>query len=255
MSVSQRLMFAVLVLITTACKKDTIVTPVEDLPTVAPSLNINFKALANNSVLVPNSKWYTNVSQDSFTVTKFNYYISNIKLTRSDGTVFTEPESYHLIRHVEGSTSFTINNLPEGNYTAMEFLIGVDSLRNVSGAQTGALDVANVMFWDWNTGYIFFKLEGNYRSSVTHGQDYTIHIGGFSGKYSCLQKCKLSFANPVVAQANKQSGLYINSHVDEIFKSPTTLSFDDYYASINLPMFQSISLNYKDMFVVDRIEN
>ena len=30
--------------------------------------------------------------------------------------------------------------VPEGNYTKVEFLIGVDSLRNTKGAQTGDLD-------------------------------------------------------------------------------------------------------------------
>ena len=43
--------------------------------------------------------------------------------------------------------------------------------------------------------------------------------------------------------------------VDEIFMNPNIIGFDDYYASVTLPMFQSISINYKDMFVVDKVEN
>jgi hypothetical protein len=38
------------------------------------------------------------------------------------------------------------------NITAIKFLLGVDSLKNVSGIQTGALDPAKGMFWTWNTG-------------------------------------------------------------------------------------------------------
>ena len=160
-----------------SCRKDTktetppvteplVVTPVDTTKKSEPSLSFSFKALANDAPLVMSTnstnKGYVNAGGDHFTVTLFNYYISNIRLKKADGSEYVEPESYHLIRHGEGKTTFTVSNLPEGNYTSMEFLIGVDAPRNTSGAQTGDLDVSNNMFWDWNQGYVFFKLEGNY---------------------------------------------------------------------------------------------
>ena len=51
--------------------------------------------------------------------------------------------------------------LPEGDYTELQFLLGVDSLHNVSGAQTDDLDPAKDMFWTWNSGYVMAKMEGN----------------------------------------------------------------------------------------------
>ena len=50
--------------------------------------------------------------------------------------------------------------MPAGNYNSLSFLLGVDSMHNVSGAQTGALDPANDMFWTWNSGYVMAKMEG-----------------------------------------------------------------------------------------------
>src|SRR5205085_3433926 len=138
----------------------------------------SFSAFVNKTALVPNTKWYKNTSNEIFTVTKLKYYITNVKLHREDGLVFTEEDSYHLIKHVDSlsATAFSIKNLPPGNYNGMEFLIGVDSLRNVSGVQTGALDVNNQMFWSWNSGYIFFKMEGDYVSdSVPDGSQFAIH--------------------------------------------------------------------------------
>ena len=255
----------VAVFVSTSCKKDTKTeTPVDPTPTpaptttLAPSVAFNFKAMANSLTLTPVTKHYAGVFNDFYTVTKFTYYISNVKLKRADGFVFAEPESYHLIKHVEGATSFTLNDVPEGTYNHIEFLIGVDSLRNVSGAQSGALDVANDMFWDWNTGYIFFKLEGSYVSATVNTSpeaEYSMHIGGFKGKFSCLQKCSYDLASPIVAQKGKQSNVFNNVIIDEIFKTPVTFGFDQYYSSITESTFKLISDNYKDMIVVDHVEN
>jgi hypothetical protein len=248
----------------TACKKDVSTTspvtadPVITVPsdTTRGDLVLNFQAMANGSVLVPNTYSYTNVAEDTFTVTKFNYYISNVKLKRSDGQLFAEKESYHLIKHVEGQTSFTITDVPPGDYGYIEFLIGVDSLRNVSGVQSGALDVANGMFWDWNSGYIFFKLEGSYKDAVeVNGHDYSIHIGGFKGQYSCLQKPAFNLIQSIKISGKRKSKLYYNVSVDEIFTKPRVFSFDQYFGNPGDKTFWEMSKNYMDMFAVDKIEN
>lgn len=101
-------------------------------------------------------KWFINDKGDSVLVSKFIYYLSNIVLTKSDGSKYTADNSYHLLSFTSsGTPSFTLSDVPAGEYTAIDFLIGIDSLRNCSGAQTGDLDPAKGMFWTWNSGYIF----------------------------------------------------------------------------------------------------
>lgn len=243
-----------------ACRKDPLdpqkVNEVQEplKPVEKPSATFVFRATANGETLVPETKWYTNSSLDSFTVTKFNYYISNIKLIGANGTVYAEPESYHLIQHVEGNERFTISDLAPGTYTAMEFMIGVDSIRNVSGAQTGALDVANQMFWDWDTGYIFYKLEGEFNTVSKPFRDmYAIHIGGFSGPLSCLRSGRLVFPQALVADGGK-STVRISAAAEEVFDSPEKIGFDDYYPVSDRTFF-SLSLNYTNMFSVESVEN
>lgn len=242
----------------TSCKKDNVIETEGSVEETSanPVVTFNFEAQVNNLLLIPETKWYTNTSKDSFNVTKFNYYISNIKLTREDGTIFKETESYHLVKHVEGITSFTLSDVPVGNYTNIEFLIGVDSLRNVSGAQTGALSVSNDMFWEWKSGYIFFKLEGSYStSSQKIKSQYGMHIGGFKGKFPCLQTCSLPLITGIEAKKNKHSTVFFNVNIDEIFIHPQEIGFDYYFNNISDAMFQQISINYKDMFTVKKIEN
>lgn len=237
-----------------ACVKDTIVdkTPIQPKTN---QIQLLFKPFANSKDFVAKSKWYTNPSNEVFNVTKFNYYISNIQLTDLNGKVFKEPESYHLIKHADNVNDLMIKDVPFGEYNKIEFLIGVDSARNVSGAQTGALDPANVMFWEWNSGYIFFKLEGSYASATTNEMEYAMHVGGFSGKFSCLQNASFTMNSFVSVKADKISKIYMNVILDEIFKTPNKLNFDQYYLHIGDSMFNLISKNYKNMFVFDKIEN
>lgn len=237
-----------------SCKKDTIIEP--PAPDKQPSAVFNFKAIVDNSTLIPNSKWYKNANGDSFTVTKFNYYISNIKLKRDDGTVFAENYSYHIIKQVEGVNSFSIANLPEGNYNQIEFLIGVDSTKNVSGSQSGDLSPDSLMFWDWSTGYIFFKFEGLCKTNISPvAGTFAMHVGGFTGLDNFLKKCTFNLINPIVASKNKQSKVYYNVNINEIFMNPLLIDFDTYSVVGGGKKAADISENYKDMFVIDRVEN
>lgn len=123
---------------------------------------------------------YTNNSGEKFKISTFKFYVSLVEAVNSS-TNFkaTETESYHLVDLADpNSHQFTVN-LKNGIYDKLNFNIGVDSVRNVSGAQTGALDPVHGMFWTWNTGYIFAKLEGKSPSSTAPFQMFTYHIGGF----------------------------------------------------------------------------
>lgn len=120
------------------------------------------------------------------------YYFSNIVLGKADGSEWQELESYRIVDLQNGSeVELRIDSIPVGRYEQIRFTIGVDSLRNVSGAQTGALDPAENMFWSWNSGYIFIKAEGN--SSASPSGDFVYHIGGFSGPNNAIRSPQLSF--------------------------------------------------------------
>ncbi len=215
---------------------------------------INFKLYANGELL-RDSAFYTNAQGDSFSVNKFNYYISNIKLTRTDGFVYHEKDIYRLVKHMEGEESF-IMNVPTGKYSKMEFLIGVDSLRNVSGIQSGALDPVHNMFWDWNSGYIFFKMEGKFRTSTQQFiDDYAIHIGGFKNPNSCLQTATLNFDTLLNIKTGRVPTLKIAVAAEEVFKRPHDIGFDYYYSHMTLETFREVSENYRDMFTVRHMQN
>lgn len=253
-----RLFFAAFVIITCACDKDPQVLPkqVPKTDTLAKCvLKFNAQA-ADQNLKFGNDIWYKNVQGDSFTVSKFNYFISNIKLYTDSVNYKKISDVYLLVKHHISKQQFTVNTAIQGTFSAMEFLIGVDSLRNISGAQIGDLDPGNDMFWDWTTGYIFYKLEGMYKNQTTYpAREYAIHIGGFQGRYSCLQRVRLSFSKPLVLKHGYKSQITLQTQLDEVFKTPYSIGFDDYYNDVTLPMFQNLSQNYSDMFRIQEILN
>lgn len=126
------------------------------------------------------------VTGDTIVVERFRYYISNISFTDRRGNTITPEPAYFLVDE-ENEASKSIPLEIPGGAGSIHFLIGVDSIRNVSGIQTGALDPLQGMFWTWNSGYIMAKLEGTCERVQSAGHRFTYHIGGFrNGNHTAM---------------------------------------------------------------------
>lgn len=152
-------------------------------------LTISFNNLFNKQVLDFNTE-YVNAHGEKIKLSTLNYFISNIKLTKKDGTVYTLPQdsSYFLVKESEpASKLLSLTNIPAGKYDRISFMVGVDSIRNTMDIEkrTGSLDVGSAakgMYWVWNSGYIFFKMEGSSPSAPEKQKNrFAYHIGGFGG--------------------------------------------------------------------------
>jgi hypothetical protein len=244
-----------------ACHKDkTTDPPVTTVPTIAKGqMVLAFTAKVDTARLVFN-KPYLNANADTFSVSKFNYFISNVVITKSDNTLYTENESYHLIRHASGSTfSLTLTNVPVADYKSISFMIGVDSTRNVSGTQSGDLDPANVsdMFWSWNTGYIFLKLEGSSPKVPSGDKKFQFHIGGYGGVNKTQRSVGLSFVNtPASVKESGMPVLQIGVNVNEIFANPTKVDLKSQYTILNQGAnAKMVADNYADMMQLTSVQN
>ncbi|MFI5173082.1 MAG: MbnP family protein, partial [Chitinophagales bacterium] len=204
---------------------------------------------------------YTNANGDLFTPTLFKYFVSNIRLIRSDNTEYAIDDSYDnsyflVNQDDEESMTLDMDTLSAGNYKAIKFLLGVDSTHNVSGAQSGALAPTNGMFWDWNTGYIFLKLEGSSPVIPTPAQTFTYHIGGFAAPNNNLKEIYLEFDGDNLPLANNtHPELHLVIDVLEILKNPTTINMATFPTGIMSANANAaiIANNYADMFTYDHI--
>lgn len=148
-------------------------------------LSVEISHLLGERPLQLGAEAYSLPGGEQLQVERLRYYLSNFRLRRADGSWAAAARSEHdargyfLVDESEPATRrFDVAGLAPGAYEGIEFLIGVDAARNAAGAQTGGLDPARGMFWTWNTGYIFLKLEGRSPQSTASGQAVSYHVGG-----------------------------------------------------------------------------
>jgi hypothetical protein len=124
-------------------------------------------------------KEYVLGEKDTLTIQRFKFYVSGIVWLNGQGKELKQDKGYYLV-DMDDPASLTIAlQAPPPSAVTIRFLIGVDSIRNVSGVQSGALDPLQGMFWTWNSGYIMAKLEGTANRSEQIGRRFTYHVGGF----------------------------------------------------------------------------
>jgi hypothetical protein len=135
-------------------------------------------------------------------------------------------------------------------------MVGVDSARNVSGAQTGALDPANGMFWTWNTGYIMAKLEGNAPTSPSGTFEY--RIGGFKEPDNVIKKPTLlfPFGQTLDLKPERTSEITVSANINSWFYNPHDIKFNQTPVCTSPgSLAKQIAENYSKMFTVDSVIN
>lgn len=208
------------------------------------SLYLELEPSVGAAPLQLNAGTYANGNGEQFTVSAFKYYLSNVKLRRVDGSQYAVPDSYFLVDVAQaGSQHITLPGVPAGEYTGLSFVVGVDSARNVAGAQTGALDPVHGMFWDWNSGYIFMRLEGTSPASATGRLLFAIM--GFQRPYNALRTIGLPFGGATVTVSpDHEPEIHLRVDVQKMFVGPTPLRFADVYDSEGGPSAVRVATNY-----------
>ncbi|NIJ55361.1 MbnP family protein [Dyadobacter arcticus] len=244
----------------------------EPSPTAASGITLEFDNVVGDKNLVLSGPSNTNAFGEDFVITKFNYFISNIKLLRSDGTshVIPQDSSYFLIQEDNKESQFIkLKNVPVGDYSGVEFMVGVDSLRSTSPIEKrkGVLDPGGTMedgmYWAWNSGYIFLKMEGTSSKATSANGKFYYHIGLFGGfdtkTVNNTRIVKLEFGSSkasVTAEEVPEVHLLVDAL--KVFNGPGTnlsIAQNNTVMSQQAAKSQEIANNYAKMFTLDHIHN
>jgi len=248
----------------TACKKE---KTTAYNTSIKSTLSVEFDNIAGSSDLQLNTGTYTNAAGQSFKVTKLKYYVSNFVLTNVDGTTYTVPQDscYFLIDESDEETHDPAMRVPEGEYKTLTFTVGVDSLRNTKdiSQRTGALDPAGTaadMYWGWNSGYIFLKLEGTSPVITAMGNTFMYHVGGFGGYSSPTPNniktitLDLTARGTAKVKQGKTANLHLMVDVLKMLNGSTNIDFTAtnmvHSADGGIPLAN----NYASMFTHDHTE-
>jgi hypothetical protein len=207
------------------------------------TLKMQFKPVFGTENLILEEKTYVTTQFDTVSIATFKVYISNLQYIFEDNSVFSEPNSYHLLdSEKEESLSFEVKNVPDKKLKFLSFNIGVDSLANVSGALTGDLDPILGMYWAWNTGYVHAKIEGMSSACKTPKNVFEFHIGGYLPPFNALKTVKLP------CSLTAKNGITLTVDASKWFSNIKLGETN----SVLMPnkMALSIANNYADMFKI-----
>jgi hypothetical protein len=262
-----------------SCSKNDNAAPEFDEANLAP-FSVEFDNIVGDRTLTLNNAAspYANAAGEKFTISLLQYFISNIKLSRADGTTYTVPQdsSYFLIKGTDRATRFAKMRVPEGDYTKLTFTLGVDSLRSTMdiSKRTGVLDPAagghdsGGMYWGWNSGYIFFRMEGNSdvisndaNGDPTGKKQFRYHIGGFGG-YSAptinnIKAVTINLTTGGVARVRngRQSNVHLFANVMQVFNGKNNVSIAAHPSVMFSDFSTTVAGNLTQMFRHDHTEN
>jgi len=225
----------VIVVLALACLSFQIKMNKKDFPVL---LHLNFQ----KEPLVLNDKKYITKTNDTVTITKMKFYLSNIVLELEDGSEYKESNSVHLVdAETLSSLVFVLKNVPDLKIKKIRFAVGIDSKNSISEKFDGDLDPVLGMYWAWNTGYVNMKLEGKSSSCTNVKKEFQFHIGGYLPKQNALQEIELKIDGKQI----------INIEV-ELSKWLDTLSIKE-ANSVMTPGIKAMAMAriYKNMFLID----
>ena len=224
------------------------------------NLTVNFTPMVDTLRLSFDSV-YRNFWKEEYSVSAFKFYVCKFDLINTDSNrvYHLNSDKYFLIDAAD-STTWAVKLLATPfTYNRISFLIGVDSARNISGEQTGALDPANGMFRSRSEGYVMAKLEGSSPLSP-EGNKIQYHIAGFSRDSSVLRKPTLLFPFgqylKIDSLPGKKSIVNINADVNDWFFNPHQIKIATRPSCTTQGLLaKDISENYSKMFSVDTVIN
>ena len=217
------------------------------------TVKVTFQPVVNSQALVLGETYHNDLGED-YSVTAFRFYAAYPALKNNNTSLaVTGQTKYRLVdASLNNTLSFTVTTT-DSLFNSFSFQVGVDSIDNVSGAQSGDLDPGKGMFWTLNSGYVMAKLEGTSSFSGMPGDEFTYHVGGFSGTNNSIRTIMLS-TQQVKLNSNRATGIIINADINKWFSGVHSLKISD-NAFVHSPgeLAKEYADNYATMFSVAEI--
>lgn len=233
-------------------------------------VQIFFDPTVAGDQLLLGSSLYLNSNQESLRISRFNYIISNVRLTNDKGVVFVYPknDSYFVIDSEASLQTINLNNVPAGNYTSITFGLGVDQEKYLSGEsnQQEFWDLASQheMTWAWITGYKFINFEGDFKSNGMEGNPkFSVHIGSHGSSLDNYKEISLMLPNSARVRSNTFPSIHLMVDANKLLDGLNKIKLSEHLnpagttASImvNANLSPKIMQNAMEMFKVDHVHN
>ncbi len=217
----------------------------------ASNARINFQMMhyvGNEAVEFDNIE-YTNSFGNLYSVSRLQYFISDISLEMKDGTeVFIDQEFY--VDGLEESTTTLVpeSQVPVGEYISVSFIFGLSAEKNIAGAFPNPPE--NNMEWPppLGSGYHYMKLEGKIDSSGTVN-NYQAHTGPTNGNQNFIE---VTLPGSAFTVSGNEVTLFIKMDINKWWEGPNLFDLNQMTMVMgNQEIQQKLQENGGDVFVFE----
>lgn len=192
----------------------------------------------------------------AYQISTLQYYISNVRLTKDDGTDYAIDGIYEISKGSD-IVELDLENIPAGHYHGVKFYVGVDSTTNHSDpttydASSALAPQSPSMHWNWNSGYIFMILEGEVDTTAdasgTANTEFVMHLGmdNFLSDIALTSHFEVSSTAHPAVTINMDAEELIGGSID--FTSADDLST---HTMNNMPLANKLKANIANAFSVE----
>ena len=231
-------------------------------------LILEFDNAYGGNDLILNTQGNTTSNNEVLKISLVKYIVSNVVLTKADGTTFTYPKSKSYFIADEATAAgreFELTDVPAGDYVKVKFGIGVDEEQWKLGASgqgdfLAQADKADMM-WSWAAGYKFLAFEGTFTSqTVNTPTSFMIHTGKTGTDYNYTE-VTVDMPTKALVRTTITPEVHLITDLSKIIDGKNKIKLSDNNANgmgamimsgANLPL---ITQNISAMFRVDHVHN
>lgn len=186
---------------------------------------------------------------DSLRFDSLRYYVSAISLLNDKGQWIYAPLDPQLVL-LDFSTLFLIQlaQIPVGDYEAIRFRLGVDSVSNAAGIGPNFLDPLYGMYHGPSMGYIHIKAKGNANSAPSSQFNY--ELCGYGQPLVVQQQFDANEQLHVTQAGEPALGFFVNTAA---FWDLSTRPQDYYYVHNPGPANALLSQNFGRAFIFEHV--
>ena len=198
---------------------------------------------------------YSDANGRHFSLTKAQFFVSNIILQNADRSSYTMKNAY-ILKGID-SEQYLVGTAPVGTYTSFKFNVGLDATTNArtpaSFTPTGYLPSSEMWFGNTTQGYMFMKLQGFADTTTAQNGTNLMHFSYEIGSATNLKSVTMPLRSGTYSPYTLVSGGVIYLHlicdygkllsVIDFKSQPTTDTYNT-----NPAIAISIANNFSNLF-------
>lgn len=202
------------------------------------SFSLSFAFQVDDWALQRDMRKYVNAAGNQYEVNEVMFFISDISLYKSDGTVVTKDRIHYVDIDIPSTLDWDLGVIPQGNYTAISFTFGLSDVQNRSNRFVNSPECD--MSWPevMGGGYHYMKINGKWLADDGQVKPFNLHTGRgqlYNNEGEVIQFMDNSFTVRLDAAftAGKEGELYqLVMDINQWFNAKRMFNLDEWGGSI-----------------------